>query len=237
MKRHTTNNRVSFLFEMKHIIFIALIIGLLFSIPLYVYADKPDKGIKGSLLGQQCDSIIESQTEFIDLQPIEPIVRNPLRPDYLWDVDDSWRYYAFGSMEAGETYTIEKHFIADGVGHLFEIHGAISKRQSVLISLTIPDLNFSYEQEMVLAGGFCLLGPQNIPDSWLVPIEGSNGGVGIKCTAIFTVTALTKVRTSAFFFGIHYPCQSMMDSICGGHDTGSWDDVLSWNPLWRLVSE
>ena len=149
-----------------------------------------DKSMKGHVLFSQVDKIVEQQTEFVDLKPINPVV-NPLRPDYSWDVDDNWSAHAQGRMRAGETFRFERHFVADNQGHLFHLSGNFMKRRSFILKLSIPEIGFEYQEEFENFGRVCLLGPSyNISDHRLLPIEGSNGGVGIKAIATFEIKAL-----------------------------------------------
>ena len=191
-----------------------------------------DKSLKGQVMFSQCDDIIESQTEFIDLKPVEPIVHNVLSPEYLWDVDDNWEYYCSGDLAEGEVFTFEKKFVADNQGHLFAIRGNASRRQRFTIKLNIPEIGFNYEKTCERSGKFCLLGPWYNLTSPLYPIEGSNG-LGIKSTATFSIEALTKVSKASFFFDIRYSCHQILDGICGGHDSS---EIISWSPTWRLVT-
>jgi len=189
------------------------------------------KGMSGHLMFSQTDDIVEQQTRFIDGVPQEPIVHNILRPEYAWDVDDNISYMANGMMKAGDIFKFEQKFIADVQSHLFHIGGNFMRHRSFILKFSIPEIGFEYQSEFENYGKICLLGPScNSTDYRLQPIEGSNGR-GIKSTAVFEITALDSSPKASFGANIRYACHQILDGLCGGHES----EIISWNPVWRLV--
>ena len=192
-----------------------------------------NKRLDGSVLFFQFDDIIEQQTKFIDNEPVEPIRHNTRRHERAWDVDDNWRYYATGTMNEGDSYSVSLPFVADGQGHLIGMQGGAGRRQRFTLKLSIPEIGFTHEIECKKNGKFCLVGPwMNLfTDPRVTQIVDSNGGRGVEATAIFEVKAITKLQRAGFFYDFRYPCHQLLDGICGGHKY----EILTWDPMWWLI--
>lgn len=168
-----------------------------------------------------CGYMIEQQTP----NDLSYIVVNPTTtiPKALWDVDDVRTIMASGSMEAGESFSIDVPAILDNGGHFLYVSGNAGNRGGT-ISLSIPELGYTYSRAVDGGGAaWCMTGPWlSLSDPRLVSIDGSNGGVGIPATYRWTVTASAKTHGAGLTAEVFYGSLSQQDSLCGGH---TWSDA------------
>lgn len=168
---------------------------------------------------QCCGYMIEQQTP----NDLSYIVVNPTQPKQLWDVDDLRTIMASGSMEAGQSFSIDVPAILDNGGHFLYVSGNAGNRGGT-ISLSIPELGYTYSRTIDGNGAaWCMVGPFfSLTDSRLASIAGSNGGVGIPATYRWTVTTNAKTHSAGITAEVFYGNASQTQSLCGGT---AWSDA------------
>lgn len=179
--------------------------------------------------------VVEQQSQWLDWNNPHPVI-NPRPGDVYWGIDDIERWSANGKLSSGQSYSISKPVILDNYGHLYKIAASNGQNRAVRLTISIPEVGFSYSRDFINEGQFCLSGPwYNLSDSQLTPIENSNGGVGIPATIIWTVTSTDSKGLSrlAFNAGALYPTNYVMDAECGG----TARTALQYSPKYELVGQ
>lgn len=159
--------------------------------------------------------VIEQQTTDINNAVVNPSTDTPKT---LWDVDDLRQFMASGSMDAGQSFSIDVPAILDNGGHFLVVQGSAGSKGGTL-SLSVPELGYSYSRAIGRDGDrWCMAGPfYDLADPQLQPIAGSNGGVGIPATYRWTITATANVHSAGLNAQVFYGSLAQQDALCGGH--------------------
>lgn len=122
----------------------------------------------------------------------------------IWDSDDMYRFIAEGMLAPGESFTVSKDVIADMTDHFVGIKVFCNTRSQFTASIAFSTSeSVSAVQRVVdrqIIGKAGILTPIYQPTSpELLPIPGSNGGIGKHVLVTWTVT---NTGTKAASFGM-----------------------------------
>lgn len=152
------------------------------------------------------------------------VVVNPYPNAMIWNVDDLAEWAFGGSLAVGESFTFGYPFMFDNSGHLLWINAVVGNGREFRLTISVPELAFSYSQDFTTSGRFCLVGGVPLSSPLLSPIPDSNGGVGLPITVQWTITA-TDRRGLGNSVGLNgaslYGNFSTKDTYCGGHNEGN----------------
>lgn len=149
------------------------------------------------------------------------VVLNPWPGTVMWNADDigTWQYG--GTLDAGQTFTHSFPSMLDNFPHLIAITASASQGRTFRLTISVPELNFSYSQDFTSYGRMCVEGQAPLSDPRMQSIPNSNGGVGVPITYQWTLTATdSRGLGRQAYFGAHAPYGNFTnkDAHCGGHN-------------------